>query len=126
MIAVAICPTCAAFRYKSRREYSRGEPLNPDDFEPVPPQGPAVAGKRATCIDCGADLQFRLVDSLNKTAPTPEGSRLVDTLFEARAGEEVHSMKELGDRLLIVTSRRVLVVNLETFLIGANGHVGSA
>ena len=130
MIVVAVCPRCAVYRYRSRRDYKRGEPLNPGDFDAIPPQHAAVKGEKAVCVECGSDLTYRF-DPPATDAPRHPGAQPADgtvtTLFEAAANEEVSSMREIAvDRLLVVTNRRIVIVNLEALLVGVNGHDPSA
>ena len=135
---VAVCVGCHTVRFRSRGSLKPKTAIKGEDFEPVPPQAAAVDGTAPTCSDCGSRLQFtfdqdgKFSKSL-ELAPPPrhpgagEGSvpepRVVEAvsvtaLFAAQEGEEVRDMRELGfDRWLVVTSRRILVVDIGGWLV---------
>ena len=135
MLVVAVCSSCGEVRYKTSREFQRHEKPVPADFEPVGDSPVPSLHEKAVCFACMTPLVFRMVPpsdplfarngasrvSDRPPAPPVDDSGLGDvvrTLFEAQAGEEVRQMRDLpNERLLIVTSKRIILVNLESLLI---------
>lgn len=125
MIIAAFCPACAEPRARSRDLPPTQRPVAAD-FEPIGDQTPPVDGEPANCSKCGTALVFRRMppEGTNGHAnqrlarrqdehSTPADHTAVEVLFAASDGEEVRQMRDLGrDRILIVTSRRILIVNL--------------
>lgn len=122
MIIVAVCPTCAEIRARSR-DLPAGTSVTASDFEPINGQAPPVDGEPALCTVCHTTLTFRTwrveppaAENGHSTPVdhTPVGPG-VRTHFQVEPGEEVKSMRELGtDRLLIITTRRIVTINLMT------------
>lgn len=131
MMLVGLCPKCNEVRYRSVRDLSPKDRIVPEDFEAIGDAPPPEIGKPTICHACGSTIAFRNADELaravERTAPArprppTSNERPVDaavtTLFSAQDGEEMRDLKPLSeDRLLVVTNRRILVINLEAFLI---------
>lgn len=127
MVVAAICPKCSEIRARHKQSYNRGEPpppLEPDLFVPVGGQPQPAKGEPSVCSVCDTPLALRPVpaETANgsiakrdheEAAPPPPTSAGVTTLFAAQPGEEMKEMRSLGqDRMLVVTSRRILVIDL--------------
>jgi hypothetical protein len=125
MIAVALCPTCGEVRYKSTREYTRGERIDPASFEPIGDAPAPDPTKPALCHVCAAALAFRITDPSVLSNKQPSRQTLdvgatdgvVTTLFTVNPGEEIKTMRESGTKVLIITNRRIVTVDLDAALI---------
>ena len=132
---VAVCAPCGEIRYRTTREFQRTEKPTPSDFEPVGDSPIPSLGEKATCFACLGALTFRMVppddpifgktanrrpDKLHNLSTNGHSSPddIVNTLFSAEPGEEVRQIRDLpNDRMLVVTSKRIVLVNLESLLI---------
>ena len=127
MVIAAVCPKCSEIRARSVFTFNRGEPvkapLKAEDFEPVGHQPKPIDGEPVICVDCGTTLSLRPLpaETANgQLAPRPvvsppdeQSVAGVTTLFAAAAGEEMKEMRNIGpDRLLVITNRRILIVDL--------------
>lgn len=138
---IAACGPCAEIKYTSTREYGPTEKLNPLDFEPQNGQAPAALGSPMACTSCGAPLTISAVPprALNgfgvpngasrASGPMPVGPSpvvpdpAVRIVFTVEPGEELRSMRDLpNDRILIVTSKRILTVDIEALAIKEMHH----
>jgi len=117
-----VCAQGHGHRYRATRLLQAGERLQPADFVPVDGQTAAEAGGTPACSVCGGKLVIHRepldAPSNGTRATLPTGAHeAVVTLFEAARDEEVREMRPLpGDRLLVITSRRVIVVDLNRLL----------
>lgn len=132
MKVVAVCPTCGESRYESTREFNRGDKLDPEAFAPVGDSPLPDRSKPAVCYACNTGLVFRFVPPTAPPSPAtsprsvemlPSGGTIT-TLFSAESNEEVREIKQLSDiKYLVVTSRRIILVDAEPVLMEAiNGR----
>jgi hypothetical protein len=128
MIIAAVCPKCSEIRAKSKSQVDPKTPLRASDFEALGPQAEPVDGQPSICTVCETGLVFRPYPegAINGTAtygtvepPLPDLDphaiigRPVTTLFEVRDAEELRDLRPLGrDRILIITTKRIVVLDL--------------
>lgn len=132
MFAIAACPKCAEVRLRSKRESKAGDKAKPEDFDPIGDQPAPTEDAPPKCFVCGEGLAFSL-DVSNRYGPKSAGdlvrgpvagrdaapvvpvggSNGMQVLFAASRDEDIKEMRELpGDRYLVVTTRRILIVDI--------------
>jgi len=132
VFAVAVCTKCAEVRLRSKKESKAGETAKPEDFDSIGDQPKPTEDVPPACYICGEGLKFSL-DAQNRYGPKTQanlvrgpvagrdsapvapisGQNGLQVLFAVQRDEDIKEMRELpGDRFLVITTRRILVVDI--------------
>jgi len=132
VFAVAVCTKCAEVRLRSKKESKAGETAKPEDFDSIGEQPAPTEDVPPACYVCGEGLKFSL-DAQNRYGPKPQASLVrgsvagqdpapispvgslngMQVLFAAHRDEDIKEMREIpGDRFLVITTRRILIVDV--------------
>jgi hypothetical protein len=135
MLVAAVCSKCSEIRAKSRFTFNRGEspkmPMLAEDFVSTPGQPSIREGEPSVCSVCNTPLVIRHVpvETANGVVSRPDAPRVVQesgpemagvvTVFAVQNGEDMKEMRPIGpDKLLVITSKRILIVNLNDLVEG--------